>query len=544
MQELECNHLYTENQPLMLEWTNHSSFYAVYPTYLYQFAQNWLRKWLQWYDGYVPEVHEGKNGIISTGLARTLVNKLADQVNGSGVLFAKKNDNEESSEALTFISSKYEDDTGLSEDIHKAITLAAAGGTSYIKLNIDKDERLWQDVWRADQCYCDFDSKGHVTRGKFLIAKFIKAVPNKAEYNQNFYIVEERFRANEQDNKNYIKTNAKKIKRLEVYPTLEIGKPYVVYNIYRLTGVITSQNLDGISMGRPLNWEEIPDDIKQSIIEDYGNFKVNVPKKIALPTLGIYPFKWTPYIHNLCELPFGESAIDCVMSYLFEYDVMNSCMNTDFYLGRGRVIVPKQMQSPTNKKNTQNYNEGLDNFIFTKLEYNSIDDQKPVPLQFEIRSGEWLQSRNNLLESIATAIGISPSTIASYLNDSSNRTAREISSEESATSLYVENKRKLMTKPINDLIGDILIFNGYTEEVVVKFSKSGQTNVTLLTENITKQYQAGLISKYQAVKMLNPDMAEDELKDEIKRIDEEEEQRNSMFNDMNEFNQEEGQFEE
>ena len=542
MQELECNTIYTNNQPLLLEWTNHSAFYSVYPTRLYPFAQNWLRKWFQWYDGFVPEVHLGKNGIISTGLATTLVNRLADQVNGSGVLFAKKNDNDESDEALTFLSSKYEDETNLSEDIHKAITLAAAGGTSYIKLNIDKNNKLWQDVWRADQCYCDFDFKGNVTRAKFLIAKYIKAIPNKSEDNQNFYIVEERFRANKTDIKEYVRANAKKIKRLELYPTLELGEPYVVYKVFRLTGVITSENLDGIEIGRPINWEELPEDIKTSIRDNYGDVKLNVPKKIALPSLGVYTFKWTEYIHNLPELPFGESAIDRVQAYLFEYDMMNSCMNTDFYLGRGRVIVPKQMQSPTNKKDTTNYNEGLDSFYFTKLEYNSIDDQKPVPIQFDIRSNEWIQSRNHILEAIATAIGISPSTIASYLNDNSNRTAREISSEESATALFVENKRKLMTKPINDLIGDILIYNEYTQEVVVKFSKSGQTNVTLLTENVTKQYQAGLISKYQAVKELNPDMAEDELQEEIKRIDQEEEQRNSMFDDTANFNEEEGMF--
>ena len=165
----------------------------------------------------------------------------------------------------------------------------------------------------------------------------------------------------------------------------------------------------------------------------------------------------------------------------------------------------------------------LDNFIFTKVDYASTEDKKPEPIQFNLRSQEWVTTRNNLLESIATAIGISPSTIASYLNDNSNRTAREISSEESATALFIENRRKLFAKPINKLIERILLFYGYSDCVVAKFSKSGQTNTTLVTENTISAYNAKLMSQYQAVKNLNPDMSEEELQNEIKRIDKEQE---------------------
>ena len=52
---------YTQNQPILNEWTNHSSFYAIYPRYYFTFANQWLRKWLAWFDA--------ENAVIMTGEA-------------------------------------------------------------------------------------------------------------------------------------------------------------------------------------------------------------------------------------------------------------------------------------------------------------------------------------------------------------------------------------------------------------------------------------------------------------------------------------------
>ena len=116
------------------------------------------------------------------------------------------------------------------------------------------------------------------------------------------------------------------------------------------------------------------------------------------------------------------------------------------YLARGRVLVPKALQSPQAKTGAQN--TGLDDFIYTKVETMNTDQQKPEAIQFELRASEWKEARNMLLESIATSIGISVSTLASYLSDGSNRTAREVSAEESATTLFIENARRRFEKII------------------------------------------------------------------------------------------------
>ncbi len=537
--------VYTANQPILNEWTNHSSFYAIYPSYYYTFANQWLRKWLAWFDGYVPGIHDGQSGIISTRLATTLCYRLAEQVYGGGLLYSANNDTKKSRAALKFISTKWSEEAEFPNQALKAFVLSGAGGTSYAKLNVAANKEAWVDTWRADQCYADFDFRGKVIRAEFLIAKYTKTVPNQAEKNENFFIVEERFFANNQDNKKYKENFKNRIEKLDLPINLEINKPYVSYKVYRMQGTVSDFN-QVIDRGRALNWEEIPQSIKNSIIDSYGTIQLNVPQRLPFISLGVYAFKWTPFISNLPQLPFGESLIARIQGYLFEYDFMNSCMNTDFYLGRGRVLVPKSLQSPkpinlNGISTPSTYNSGLDSFLFTKVEYASTEDKKPEAIQFDLRSNDWLTSRNHLLECIATAIGISPSTIASFLQDSSARTAREISSEESATALFVENRRKLFAQPINELIKDVLLFYGYEDTITVKFSKSGQTNTTLVTENTVSAYNARLISQYQAVKNLNPDMNEEELQAEIDRINNDEEKLSNIQSKM-QFDDDSGGF--
>lgn len=529
---------YTQNQPILNEWTNHSAFYAIYPSYYFTFANQWLRKWLAWFDGYVQGIHDGVGGIISTRLASTLCYRLGEQVFGGGLLYSNSAKTADKDEALRFISGKWNDEADLDNQLLKAFILAAAGGTSYIKTNVGNDGEAWVDSWRADQCWSDVDFKGNVNRAKFLISKYTKTVPTK-DKEQNFYLVEERFIANRKDAKDYKKQFNDEIHSLLIAPNLHIGESYVRYQVFRLQGIVSDFN-QGVDLGRALNWEDLPKDVKDAIIEAYGTIRLNIPQKLPFIDLGVDMFKWTSFISNLPQLPYGESVIAKIQAYLFEYDFVNSCMNTDVYLGRGRVMIPKSLQSP-NRQGMQGtvtggYNQGLDSFIFTKVDYASTEGKKPEAIQFDLRASEWVTTRNNLLESIATAIGISPSTIASYLNDNSNRTAREISSEESATALFVENRRKLFSTPINNLIKRILLFYGFTDCVVAKFSKSGQTNTTLVTENTISAYNARLMSQYQAVKNINPDMSEEELQAEIDRINAEqdklrEQNENFGFND-------------
>ena len=130
-----------------------------------------------------------------------------------------------------------------------------------------------------------------------------------------------------------------------------------------------------------------------------------------------------------------------------------------------------------------------------------------------------------LLESIATSIGISVSTLASYLSDGSNRTAREVSAEESATTLFIENARRRFEKPLNDLISDVLRFYGYVDDVEIRWSRAGMTNTTVLVDTLSRAVQSGLISEKKAHHAFNYDDDEEQNEEDYKLVEEEREAR-------------------
>ena len=196
-------------------------------------------------------------------------------------------------------------------------------------------------------------------------------------------------------------------------------------------------------------------------------------------------------------------------------------------------MAKKAMQNPQKA----NYNSGLDSFLLTYYE-DVGNESKPLTfIQPDIRAEQFKTLRNLTLENICTAIGIAPSSFASYLQDSSNRTAREVSAEESATTLTVENKREGLIGCINDMLEDVCRYYGHLDCVKVEFSKAGQTNYTLLVENAVKIYQAGGSSLEQFVRTINPNMDESQIAKEVERIQIEAKEKaaaasNSMWGNM------------
>ena len=148
---------------------------------------------------------------------------------------------------------------------------------------------------------------------------------------------------------------------------------------------------------------------------------------------------------------------------------------------------------------------GFDDFLFTKLESVNPEEGKPEAVQFNLRANEWKETRNFILENIASGIKISASSLASYLQGGSMRTAREVSAEEDATTLFVENARMRFTPVINKIIAQVLRFYGFIDDVEVRWSRAGMTNQTVLVETLTKAVQGGLISPQKAHALFNFD---------------------------------------
>lgn len=487
------------------QWTNNNEFYKLIPAPYYSFYNNWVRMWLYWYDGFVPWVHGTQYGLLSTSIGTTIVNRAADSVFGGNLMFANarkptitvEKKGKQIGKALDFISNDWALDTDFRSKVKRAVRDAFAGGFSLLKINCDGGE-LWVDNLRADRFYIEKTGRGQLRKVVSLLSVYDSISQSGNE--KHYGLVEER--------------------RFEKIGMFGEEIPVVEYKIYETSAQI--QNISTSDNFVP--FEDLPKKVREAFKADFGTCKLNKPIAMnGFKTLGCYLLKGSDDISNVPQIGLGESLLANITTYLYEYDFYNTCFNTDMYLARGRVLVPKALQSPQAKTGAQN--TGLDDFIYTKVETMSTDQQKPEAIQFELRASEWKEARNMLLESIATSIGISVSTLASYLSDGSNRTAREVSAEESATTLFIENARRRFEKPLNDLISDVLRFYGYVDDVEIRWSRAGMTNTTVLVDTLSRAVQSGLISEKKAHHAFNYEDDEEQNEEDYKLVEEEREAR-------------------
>lgn len=500
------------------QWTNNSSFYSMLPAQYYSFYNNWVRLWLYWYDGYVPWVHGGQYGLLSTSIGTTIVNRSADSVYGGNLMFSNartparyiEKDGKRIGAAMDFIANDWAIRSNFKSKTKRAIKDAFAGGFSLLKLNKARGE-LWVDALRADRFYIDKTGAGEIRKVVSVLSFYDRMTPNKNGNAKRYCLIEER-----------------RYEKLGLFDEI----PVVEYKMYD-----TSVQIQYLSVNdNYVRWEDLPKSVRETFKAEYG-FELNRPHAMnGFTDLGCYLLLGSDDISNVPQIGLGESLLANIMTYLYEYDFYNTCFNTDMYLARGRILVPKAMQSPQAASGAQN--AGLDDFLYTKVETMNTDEQKPEAIQFALRSADWKEARNILLESIATGIGISVSTLASYLNDGSNRTAREVSAEENATTLFIENSRRRFEAPLNALLRTVLRFYGYEDDIEVRWSRSGMTNITVLTDTLSRAVAAGLISQKKAHDSFNYDDDEEQNAEDFARMEQERQEQakresfgNFMFDD-------------
>lgn len=506
------------------QWTNNNDFYKLLPPQYYTFYNNWVRLWLYWYDGYVPWIHGTQSGLLSTCIGTTIVNRAADQVFGGNLMFANarkpkitvEKNGKEIGKALDFISNDWALETDFRSKVKSAIRDAFAGGFSLLKINNDGGN-LWIDKLRADRFYFEKTGRGQLRKVVALLSVY-ESTTNKNS-NKRYSLIEER--------------------RFEQIGIFGKEIPVVEYKIYDTTTQVQYFTVND----NFVRFEDLPASVRKAFKAEYGTCRLNKPLALnGFKSLGCYYLKGSDDVSNIPQVGLGESLLANILTYLYEYDFYNTCFNTDMYLARGRILVPKGMQSPMAKTGAQN--AGLDDFLYTKVETMNTDQQKPEPIQFALRAAEWKEARNMLIESIATGIGFSVSTLASYLSDGSNRTAREVSAEESATTLFIENARRRFEKPLNDCISDVLRFYGYTDDVEVRWSRAGTTNTTVLVDVLSRAVNSHLISEKKAHSAFNYDDDEEQNAEDYKLVQEEQAERDKResygqypFNDSDYYNE-------
>lgn len=492
-----------------------STFWNLFGTRYKYFSWRYLQDWLYWYDGWVPYFHKAENGIFSTHLAQSLVNRIANKVFGGRLMLKNAGKEKEQSKTLnSSLEKMYE--WGKESDVetvfHKATRFSAIAGTCLLKLN-KSGSKYWAEALRFDSFVPTVGFDGRVEK----VVCYLQQYTAMGEKEPNYYLVEERYFGDYQSANGVWK-----------------NRPLVKYSVKRATGVVGSGADVGSLYAESIQFKRLPREVRQEILRSYGALQFDTPFLLPFANdwLGVELVKWTDCISDLPQLPFGESLLSPIISHLMAYDFYFSAFATDMYAGRGKVIVPSYMVDPNKKDGAGGFYNNFNGFVFKQVPTSDPSKSQPFPIQFELRATDWKTIRDTLIENIALNIGVNTSTLAGFLSDNNARTAREVSVDENETAGFINDKRATLEKPFNRFLKRVSRLLGCEDDVVIRWSSAGLTNRQSLAEVLSIGLNAGFISKLKAVEMWNFDDDTSQVAEEYARVKKEEKERQeNMFPD-------------
>jgi len=150
-----------------------------------------------------------------------------------------------------------------------------------------------------------------------------------------------------------------------------------------------------------------------------------------------------------------------------------------------------------------------------------MEDSKPSNIQFDIRSEQWIQQIDNDIARLCASVGISVLDYDPRLLVSGQRTDDEINAMTDITANTVNNFRNINQRKVNQLLECIVEALGLPKPVAIRWSMSSILNPTKNGSLVIQKFNNGLISRSSALKELNPDLSDDEIQDELNKINEE-----------------------
>jgi len=448
------------------------TFYALVPAKFKPYYYQVVRKCLNWYSGYVPEVHIATTGMFSTAIGNTIVKEVTKLIIG-GKLFAQnagyekyENEDKPNDTLLKFNNwSKFYD---FQNTISKFVEFTAAGGTGCLKSDVNSAGDLKLTALRIDQFFYEVDFSGKVVDFLGFLKSYTAKVnkgQNRDDINENYYILEHRY---------YDENNKPKI---EIVAKRDFGQ------------VTTAQTFD-TTITTEVKWEQLPEHIRKMVKNEFGkDIMLNVPEDLDFEDLGIDLAHYTN-ANRTPEIKMGEPVLLNLLSYLFEWDYSFTSMMTDQYIGRGKVLVPRLIGNPSSQ--TNGYYEGFDNGIFTQVPYSNIENQKPHNVQFDLRTKDHMNIRNMLAENIATTVGVSGSDMFSFLRDATgSKTATQIASESQKTISYIEEKRNVFTPAIDNSIKRWRKFYKGEDDFIIRFSSQNMVNKLVTVDEVRAMKEIG-----------------------------------------------------
>lgn len=513
-------------------YINNTGFYALAnPTY-YNYYYRFVRRYAWWYDRYVPDFHNAQQGYFSTGVAHAIVDGIANQIVGRKILF-KRAGEVESLQKSDSLRRAYEWGTQaqFTSKIRELTKYSGALGTSCMKSNVDSHGEIWLEALRLDDFFFKTDFKGNLTEITCLIKSYTDTQRQRVEkwadsYGENsklelggkYYLIEKRFYKN--------------IKEIVKGVMTSHDVPFVVYQIHKYNGTITNAQTWNVNFQESVRFDSLPSCVKKAIINDYATVMFDKPQRLPFTDLGCDLYRYNGNDGSLSQQPFGQSILTNLISDLMEYDLAFSYSVRDMYQGKGTVFMAKELQTAASGQSAY---QGLEDTLITLVNSWQADGKLPIDkVQFDLRVAEWREKRNAIYESIAMKLNISPSSLASFLSDNTARTAKEVSTESTATDNYVDIQRESLESTLNRTLKRIGNYYGWADTIEVRWAKATGQGIDQVVDRVIKLKSAGLIEPKEALRQIYIDLDEsqiDAMYESLMAYNEQEYQKqsNSMF---------------
>lgn len=499
-------------------YSNSTRFYSLANYSVLNYYQRVIRPCQEWLDGYVWGFHNAREGIVSTRIASKIIKGVARTIIGRGLCF-KKGKGTLEDECVKFISSDWAKSVNLNKQVKNCVAYTVSLGTSLLKLNKKSNGELWLDTLRADYFYFSCDEQNNLIELTCFIRCFTSTKNDKSSY----FLVEKRYYKVFNDDIEYTTSKGTKL-------IFNAGKkvPYVKYVVLEVP-TTDNNNFSGQVAEKSINFKMLPEEVKSAINKEYSG--VLLDKEVMLPfkDLGAVLVCNEEGDCTHPSLPFGTPILfDCIADFM-EYDMDKSYAMRDLYQAKGTVGIPKSLsQSNLTGVMGTNVNEDLSGSIVAQNSTYELvpglnpEKQSPIITQFEIRAVEHETKQNAILKSIATTIGVSPRVIASYLTQGYEKTATQVASEDDTAIGWVNEHRTDYIAPLNYIVETVLGYYGYVGNVEVGFASSGLVNPERQLALITDKLKLNLMSWEDAIKELNPDLDDIQIKAKIKELKENE----------------------
>lgn len=469
----------------------------------YRFYASYIRPRMQMYRGWIEGFHNAEHGVLPT----YFLQKIGDGI--TSLLFSKPIVlNTENAETAEHIKGKQFKRAKFASVAKEAFGYSPNGGTSLIKINRDGNGDLRYEALPMDRFFAEVDSYGEIERVKCYVASYHDTI-NSA---QEFYLCEERFFR-------YVNIAGER-KRF----------PMVHYTFYKTSTDAVHEATPNVDNNTAIAWKDIPYDIRAMLTRTYGDILIDTGDSTRLSErfnnsrsdgerdavydrckllpfdddLGCRLIKFTKSIPSFAKMPFGQPIADLLMNESYQWDQLKFFERVEVYVARGRVMIGEDQVNPNDPDGR---NKVLDPIVFTYYDnmpsgMGGPKDGAPEMIQPELRAEAIKAQKQNILNDTAFALGLSSSTIASWLSDgTTQKTATEIEYERTKTEDFINEKIDLIREPLQELVDIYFHYYGLTAPEL-NIMPSVQ-NVTETIKLYSELYDKGQVtSKKLAEKIL------------------------------------------